>query len=420
MSTYSFRFIERWFPLVAESDNCLELDFICFGEILSSSDLKIDSELQVFNAANRWLCHNLAERSRYSIEILVKIRIPLLSAPALKYIINEKSCLSNNNDCARIMNEVLVNKTNHWQPNKFSNISRHCKQNNFQIIVCGGTTHITRNILNDVRCIEPNNFDVVNTLPQMTEGRKKFEAICIKGEVYVFGGLDYYGCCIMSIEKYSPSTKAWNTIADMYDDRKLFSACSFMDNVYIIGGYSNVPSFHYKHCVEFNTRTRKWKKIATMNVARMSSACSVFEGRVVVSGGYNSVFGGSLDTVLAYDHIDDSWSNLPNMNLGKRAPKSVAINSKLFVIGGYPNRRLTCEVFDSICNKFVLLKSCPVSNVNSYYGPFGVFSIGNKLVIFVDEGKILVCDTENFEWSKNSCEAMNGIWSYSCAVLPQL
>ena len=45
--------IERCFSMIVESNNFLELDFISIKKIFSSSGLNIDSELQVFNAADK-------------------------------------------------------------------------------------------------------------------------------------------------------------------------------------------------------------------------------------------------------------------------------------------------------------------------------------------------------------------------------
>ena len=50
--------IERCFPMIVDSDNFLELDFIFIKKILSSSELNINSELQVFNASDSWLSHD--------------------------------------------------------------------------------------------------------------------------------------------------------------------------------------------------------------------------------------------------------------------------------------------------------------------------------------------------------------------------
>ena len=57
-SKESMSLIERCFPIFADSDNFLELDFIFIKKILSSSELNINSELQVFNASDSWLSHD--------------------------------------------------------------------------------------------------------------------------------------------------------------------------------------------------------------------------------------------------------------------------------------------------------------------------------------------------------------------------
>ena len=56
--------------MIADTVNFLELDFIIIKKILSSSGLNIDSELQVFNAADSWLCHDITERRKYAKELL--------------------------------------------------------------------------------------------------------------------------------------------------------------------------------------------------------------------------------------------------------------------------------------------------------------------------------------------------------------
>ena len=50
--------IERWFTTVADSEEFLELAFTYAAAILNSSELLIDSELQVFNVMLAWLNHN--------------------------------------------------------------------------------------------------------------------------------------------------------------------------------------------------------------------------------------------------------------------------------------------------------------------------------------------------------------------------
>ena len=92
----SLCYIERGFPIVADSKDFLELDFVSLVKILLSSELLTDTELQVFNAAEFWLNYS-KERSYYAKAILSRIRLSLLSVPALKNILAKESCFTINN-----------------------------------------------------------------------------------------------------------------------------------------------------------------------------------------------------------------------------------------------------------------------------------------------------------------------------------
>ena len=82
--------VQSCFSMFAETNNFLELDFITVRKILSSNQLKIDTELQVFNAADSWLCHDITKRSKHAKDILCKVRLPLLSAAALKQTLDKR------------------------------------------------------------------------------------------------------------------------------------------------------------------------------------------------------------------------------------------------------------------------------------------------------------------------------------------
>ena len=146
---------------------------------------------------------------------------------------------------------------------------------------------------------------------------------------------------------------------------------------------------------------------------RSATACSVFEGNIVVCGGRNNE---TINTVEAYDHIADSWSYMPRMIKGRYYHKSVAVKSKMYIIGGFDT---TCEVFDSTCNIFSLLKAIPESFLYNLVRPAGVFSIGSKILILGNAGNIIFYDTINFGWSEKSFEYLKYIERYSCAKLPE-
>ena len=152
-----------------------------------------------------------------------------------------------------------------------------------------------------------------------------------------------------------------------------------------------------------------------MNGERTKAACTVFEGRVVVSGGFRNLHSNDIsNTVEAYDHVANTWFKLPNMIERRHYHKSVAVKNKLFLVGG--DRTKTCEVFNSTTNKFCLLKKPERLFESSSLTE--VISIGTKLNIFCNKGRVIVFDIDNDEWSEKTCEATKNLLSFSCVRLP--
>ena len=189
--------------------------------------------------------------------------------------------------------------------------------------------------------------------------------------------------------------------------------CTFMGNAYVLGGLAQGSSV--ASCFKFKAADCSMDEVAEMKTARYCSACAVFEGKIIVSGGRN--FGLRLNTVEAYDHVANEWTNMPNMVEERNNHKSVAIKNKLFIFGHITK---TSEVYDSTCEKFVLLKMPTYSFSSNLDVPLAVIPIGNKLVVIQRlNGVSLIFDVENETWSEETCKVLENLLNYSCAKVPQ-
>ena len=416
----SLNFIERNLSLISDSFKLLELDIICIEKVLSSEELNIDSEMEIVNIIEGWLLYKIDERSKYAKRLLSKVRLPLLSVPALKYILN-KPCFTANDSCVGVINKVIRKKTkNH----SFNTTSRHCSQSCFDIVLFGGRSKkIDCFIESKVYKIDGNSFFVQKNQYSKKIHTKLFNLLCTKNELYVFGCLKdekIWWDRILSVGKYSFASKTWEIFCDMHDDRLLFCACAFMNNAYLIGGsvIQNYLFHDTNSCLKLSLKDRKWTEAGRLNARRPRAACAVFQGRIVAWGGlelYNV-----LDTADVYDHVTDSWSNMPSMNYSRFNHKLVSVRSKLFVVGG--GRHVCCEVFDLTCNKFVLLqpptKFFSGLNFNSIAD---VVLIGCELVVFYKlKNKVLIYNTENNEWREKRYNFPKNLSKYNCALLPHL
>ena len=152
----SLRLIERWFTTSADSKDFLELDFTLVAAILNSSELLIDSELQVFRAMNAWLNHNIIERSKYAKYLLQRVRLSLLTVPALENILIKSLWISEDDEYFNIINEVIRNKKL-LHSSELKSINRYCSQDNFNILFVGGK-NIKNDIVRSAFTVNANNF----------------------------------------------------------------------------------------------------------------------------------------------------------------------------------------------------------------------------------------------------------------------
>ena len=102
-----------------------------------------------------------------------------------------------NDECSAIINKVKSNKNLLYSINvKF--INRYCSQNNFSVLIGGG---VVRNAFT----IQTNKISTIINFPQIEQAGTFTKQLCIKGEIYAFGGYD--DSKVKPVEKYSPVTK---------------------------------------------------------------------------------------------------------------------------------------------------------------------------------------------------------------------
>ena len=415
LAKLAFRYIERCFAFVKEHENFVELDLMLLRKMLASSELNVDSELEVVAAADKWVSYESEKRSKFAEDLLSKVRFSFVSDHAVHDIISSSS-FGKVNSCVAMLKGVLQKNESIIQ----METSRCCTQNMLNIILSGGYEH--GNIINSTKQFNGKSLEFEKDLEPMKLHRKGHVSVYCRGAVYVFGGVDSEIIDIepvKSVLKYSLVTKTWERVADMFDNSDCFCACAFTDQIYIMGGHKG-HAYPLDCCTRFDTKNNSWTKVAGMNEPRSMAACATFQGRIVVSGGHNQQNRFGTSTVEAYDSASDAWSPMPSMVERRWMHASDAIRNKLFVVRGVSS---SCEIFDSTCKHFVALKKPPILKKKPFLmASFKkVASVGNKFVLLGNRESIALCyDVEKDEWSEKHFEATRNLSSYSYAITPQL
>ena len=411
-------YIESCFTMVTKSHNFLHLDYVFVDKILSSSDLEITSELEVMNAAEKWIIYNYEERNKFTEQLLLKVRLHLLSKPVLKNISSESynthgsSVFQRNEECILLIKNILQNKDSVYQNKSFRfHATRYCTQNKFNILICGGMNTTTSNLDCNVVQVDGEKLDSIKLFTQFPKC-KYIQGLNVNGNFYLLS-------CIannikaINVQVYCPITNSWKNVSTISENLMESSVCAFMYNIFIIGGRDqNNGAAHPS--LKLNTDSCEKKYIERTNEARLDATSTVYEGRIVVSGGFDDV-NNVLNTVEVYDHVDNTWSYMSNMIYGRCLHSLVAVRNKLYVFGGLTE---TSEVFDSYSNKFSLLK--PLENMGNY-NIEGAISIGCKILIFREKSTNVACyDLDKDDWSEETFEVTKNIVSFLCLKIPKI
>ena len=171
-------------------------------KLISSSNILITSEIEVFDALDAWISHKLEERSKFAKSLLLQVRFPLLSDCALEYMLNKDSSFKQVEECRTITNDVLNNKFNYFRKPKSYVTIRYCSQ-------------------------------PVSTFKELLSKYK----VCYRGEVYNFHYYFSYHQRNAEVAKYSPSSLKYVRFAKLHRNwvqHRNYSVCVLMNKVYLI------------------------------------------------------------------------------------------------------------------------------------------------------------------------------------------
>ena len=238
--------------------------------MLSSSELQIDSEVEVFLAVYAWINYDRTKREEHAKRLLSKVRYPLMSEYALKHCyeyINE--------ECHKLINKALSDKKKFYSslpPEHF--INRHCNQENFDITLFSEMSYEKVNLVTkvkrDVIQFDYRNFKenkVITKMPREMYTKKdvpkNFKAVTLNGDIYVFSN-DETG--LLCATKFSPDTGRWKSLGKSNRVCKnLFSVCGMMEKIIIAGG-KNEDSVVISSCFQFDTERNAFNETAPMKL----------------------------------------------------------------------------------------------------------------------------------------------------------
>lgn len=89
LASSALSFVYSNFPQISEEDEILDIPQTLLSRLVSSESIRVDTEFQVFQAAIRWINHDVVSRRRFVFEILGHVRLALIPVRLIDSAINE-------------------------------------------------------------------------------------------------------------------------------------------------------------------------------------------------------------------------------------------------------------------------------------------------------------------------------------------
>ena len=390
--------IKSNFSALMETDDFLNLDAKQVIKWVSSDDIIIKAEEEVFKGIVKWVHHNKSEREKEFPYLLHQVR---LNSVHQDYLVNEmvkEELITTNNECLNFVLGFLK-----WilDPTLQCSIKpRTCLQTQVNgIFVCGG---------NKALLYHPNE-NIWYLLPDLLMEHQNHAAIEYGDKSYIFSnqiGGDYYvrstntwgaiqsdlkyiavklcslltfnehkslyavlessryGCAVYD---YDPVRNEWNRFVE-YEKLQCWGACGVTDgcHLYIIGGTKSrvQKALGSTKVLRIDPEAGNCEEVASLNEARHDAFGAAMNGKIYVGGGIQG--SATLKTCEMFNPSTNEWQMMPSLNVPRHSSSMVCFQEALYVVGGMKNknrriRELSVEMFDFKSNEWKEKSSIPVN-----------------------------------------------------------
>ena len=416
--------INTCFSVVMETEDFLNLDQKQVLEWVSSDDVIVNEEGDIFKGIVKWVSLNKSEREGDFPELLHQVRLPFVSRDfLLDKLIKDELITKNPAFCsAFVINAMKVVLSS--AESQASQQPRKCQETHIDgIFICGGKRAL---------CYFPQKDMWYRLADSPFQDYEDHSLVEYKSNIYVADGKTRRLGESHVLEFYSPLKNSWGTVqrndditnftcltvlkGDMYatcyasisnegricryDSQKNCwqdidappclrdKACIVADEqfLYIIGGTLDWGESAVCTTNRFDPINNKLEELADINRARYNASGAAMNGKVFIAGGQSS--GKTMvRSTEAFDPSSNDWQCMTDLTLPHFNANMVCFEGMLFVLGGTTytksdgiTRTLTVEMFDPGINEWKVKSSIPVESLemsqkkNKYQACFAKFN----------------------------------------------
>ncbi|CAC5372668.1 KLHL20 [Mytilus coruscus] len=408
------KFTQHNFQEVMESEEFMLLPVNQLVDIISSDELNVGSEEQVFNAVMSWVKYNTQERRCHLPNVTQHVRLPLMSPKFLVGTVGSDILIKSDESCRDLVDEaknylllpqerplmqgprtrprkpircgeVLFAVGGWCSGDAISSVERYDPQTNEWRMVapmskrrCGvGVTvlndllyavggHDGQSYLNSIERFDPQTNQWSGEVAPTSSCRTSVGVAVLDGYMYAVGGQDGVSC-LNFVERYDPQLNKWAKVASMSTRRLGVGVAVLMGYLYAVGGSDGTSPLNTVE--RYDPRTNRWTPVAPMGTRRKHLGVAVYNNMIYAVGGRDDTT--ELSSAERYNPHSNTWQPVVAMTSRRSGVGLAVVNGQLMAIGGFDGTTYlkTIEVYDPETNSW---KLCGGMNYRRLGGGVGV------------------------------------------------
>ncbi|KAI8771838.1 kelch-like protein 24 [Biomphalaria glabrata] len=368
MYDYSLTFACLKFDTLRDDEDFVTLSIKCVVDLLKDRRLKCNSEEEVYEAAVRWLDHDIEHRKCYRYKILSCIKFPHINQSYLMDVVIKAGHLSDDQRGRELLDEAVLYHTvpsrRHMLPS-YQFTPRYTFPYHECAVLLGG--RLLDGLSNEVECYRSDSqeFSQLRTLP--FKKRNEFAACAVGDEIYVSGGLR--SC---EFWKYDPTFDSWLRGANMLVARRRHAMAAVDHTIFVLGGFDEEVVL--ESIEKWDRKSNKWEEAGRLSQAVENMGFVAFGKNIYLFGGKNieefvtntvqcfdtttltcsilqkslpahdmclsacvldgSIYVVGLEGFFKYTPAEDEWELLQDMNLPRDFVSLAVLDQQLYAFGG--------------------------------------------------------------------------------------
>ena len=382
------KFIQANFASVAEMDEFLNLEAKEVERWISSDEISVAVEADVFKIVLKWIKQKKSERRASFEQLFGHVRLSSLSRDVLFDVVTNE-LVRENSGCFKLISDAVMLTTFPCEGDLLHSPRKGLETR--AIVACGGKYTF---------CYLPEKDEWKRLADGLSERSHRTKMLSYRDELYAFpfdGKGERYdpvvnGWCTLdlstawstkvavvrgeiyaievdtsmkksTVKRFDVERCSWQTVLSSHEGCRDNSCVVAAGNhLYVCGGKLGRESC--SKAERFDTVENKWEEIANMQQERQCAFGVATEGKIFLAGGREEFLWWSRKSCEMHNISTNEWQLIGSLNAVHSMGSMVCLKGALYVLGGARDDHLNVECYDPSEDKWIKKTTIPVKMIS--------------------------------------------------------